>query len=321
MKSAGRHGAPAFTTLREFLLIFKNINIFFVPDGTSNVKQFKIPLYVPLIAVLLVIFCSASVFLLIRDYRTLKSKMPRLALLERENELRREQFTRLAERIDTAAQKMCDLKEFERKLRIMVNLEPDGGNPEYRGVGGSGSGLSDPRQVKSKTHKDLVRKMHRSLDTIDNDIALGERGKVELFRFLKSQKMLLASTPSIWPTRGWVTCRFGYRTSPFTGQREFHKGIDIAARSSAPIVAPADGMVSSINWDRGYGRILTIKHGYGVVTRYAHLRKSLVKKGHRVRRGETIALVGNSGRSTGPHLHYEVHLNGVPVNPFRYILN
>jgi murein DD-endopeptidase MepM/ murein hydrolase activator NlpD len=302
-------------------LAAKKITLFLVPDGTRRVKQIRIPRFLPLFLILLFILCSASVFLMIRDYRTLKSKMPRLAQLERENDLRREQFSRLAKRVDVAAKKMCELKDFERKLRIMVNLEPNGRSAEYRGVGGSDSNLSDPGQVKSKTHKALVRKMHQSLDTIDNDIALGERGKVELYKFLKSQKMLLASTPSIWPTRGWVTCRFGYRTSPFTGQREFHKGIDIAARSNAPIVAPADGMVSDIEWHRGYGRILTIKHGYGVVSKYAHLRKSLVKKGHRVRRGETIALVGNSGRSTGPHLHYEVHLNGVPVNPLRYILN
>jgi murein DD-endopeptidase MepM/ murein hydrolase activator NlpD len=114
---------------------------------------------------------------------------------------------------------------------------------------------------------------------------------------------------------------FGYRISPFTGQKEFHKGIDLATRMGAPIVAPADGMISSITWDHGYGRILTINHGYGVNTVYAHLKNALVKKGQYVKRGETIALVGNSGTSTGPHLHYEVHLNKVTVDPLRYILN
>jgi murein DD-endopeptidase MepM/ murein hydrolase activator NlpD len=89
----------------------------------------------------------------------------------------------------------------------------------------------------------------------------------------------------------------------------------------APIVAPADGIVSKIYKDRGYGKVVSVSHGYGVVTRYAHLKKSLVKKGQYVKRGETIALVGNSGRSTGPHLHYEVHLNRVAVDPLRYILN
>jgi murein DD-endopeptidase MepM/ murein hydrolase activator NlpD len=163
--------------------------------------------------------------------------------------------------------------------------------------------------------------MHRSLDNHENEMAIGEQDKADLYEFFEDQKMLLASTPSIWPTKGWMSSRFGYRISPFTGKKEFHKGIDVAARMSAPIVAPADGMVSFTGRDGGYGRVVTVRHGYGLMTKYAHLKKALVKKGQRVKRGETIALVGNSGRSTGPHLHYEVHLNNMAVDPLRYILN
>ena len=132
---------------------------------------------------------------------------------------------------------------------------------------------------------------------------------------------VLARTPSIWPTKGWVSSRFGYRVSPFTKEKEFHSGLDIVTRNKAPIVSPADGIVASVSREYGYGNILTINHGNGLKSRYAHLTKSLVKKGQYVKRGEKIALVGSSGRSTGPHLHYEVYLKGVPVNPSRYILN
>ncbi len=125
----------------------------------------------------------------------------------------------------------------------------------------------------------------------------------------------------MWPTRGWTSSRFGYRASPFTGKREFHKGIDISARMGSPVVATADGMVAFSGLDRGYGRTIVLKHGYGLKTRYAHLKRILVKKGQFVKRGEIIGLVGNSGRSTGSHLHYEVHLNGVPVNPMKYIID
>jgi murein DD-endopeptidase MepM/ murein hydrolase activator NlpD len=173
----------------------------------------------------------------------------------------------------------------------------------------------------AKTHKDFVRSMHSAIDTVDREIALCEKDKTELHKFLENQKVLLASTPSIWPTKGWLSSRFGYRMSPFTGKKEFHRGIDIATRMGAPIVAPADGIVSKIYSDRGYGKVVSISHGYGVITRYAHLSKTLVKKGQYVKRGETIALVGNSGRSTGTHLHYEVHLNRVAVDPLRYIPN
>ena len=143
----------------------------------------------------------------------------------------------------------------------------------------------------------------------------------DLEKFLDEQKMLLASTPSIWPTRGWLSSRFGYRTSPFSDKREFHRGIDISARSGAPVVSPANGLVIFNGWQNGYGRVIVLKHARGFKTKYAHLRKSLVKKGQYVKKGTKIGLVGATGRTTGSHLHYEVHLNNVPVNPLRYILN
>jgi murein DD-endopeptidase MepM/ murein hydrolase activator NlpD len=163
--------------------------------------------------------------------------------------------------------------------------------------------------------------MHRSLEALDNEIAASEQNKTDLYKFLENQNAILASTPSIWPTKGWLSSRFGYRMSPFTGKREFHRGIDISTRMGAPIVAPADGIVSRVYRDRGYGNVVCVNHGYGVMTKYAHLKKTLVKKGQFVKRGETLALVGKTGRTTGPHLHYEVHLNKVAVNPLRYILN
>ena len=116
-------------------------------------------------------------------------------------------------------------------------------------------------------------------------------------------------------------CQRGPDTFPFTGRKEFHKGIDISTRIKSPIYAPADGIVSFMGRDRGYGKMVWLRHGNGILTKYGHLNTALVKKGQHVKRGETIALVGNTGRSTGPHLHYEVHLNGVAVNPIRYILN
>jgi murein DD-endopeptidase MepM/ murein hydrolase activator NlpD len=109
--------------------------------------------------------------------------------------------------------------------------------------------------------------------------------------------------------------------SPFTGRRQFHRGLDIASHSGTPIISPADGVVTFTGRKGLMGNMLTLEHGYGMVTRYGHLKKILKKRGERVKRGETIALVGNTGRSTGPHLHYEVRLNGVAVNPTKYFLN
>jgi murein DD-endopeptidase MepM/ murein hydrolase activator NlpD len=251
----------------------------------------------------------------------MKVHLPQVVRLEKENELQKQQLGHLAKRIDQTTQKLVELREFDRKLRTMVNLETSEDQKEFQGVGGSNPILLQSQYHMAKTHKDLVRSMHSAIDNVDREIALCEKDKTELHKFLENQKVLLASTPSIWPTKGWLSSRFGYRISPFTGKKEFHRGIDIATRMGAPIVAPADGIVSKIYSDRGYGKVVSISHGYGVITRYAHLSKALVKKGQYVKRGETIALVGNTGRSTGTHLHYEVHLNRIAVDPLRYILN
>jgi murein DD-endopeptidase MepM/ murein hydrolase activator NlpD len=302
-------------------LLFEKITVFLVPQGTNRVKQFGFPRFSLLFFALFFLSFSTLFLWIVKDYQALKVQIPRLAQLERENQLKEEQFALLSKRIDQVNERMGKLKEFDRKLKVMVNIETEEGNAQIGGVGGSDPALTEPAHIMGKAHKELVLSMHRSLDHLDNEVALVAQDKSGIHKFLEEQKTLLASTPSIWPTRGWVTSRFGYRTSPFTGRREFHKGIDIAARKNAPIIAPADGIVESVEWNRGYGRTLTVKHGYGVVTRYAHLQNALVKRGQFVKRGDTIALVGNSGITTGSHLHYEVHLNRVAVNPYRYILN
>ena len=143
----------------------------------------------------------------------------------------------------------------------------------------------------------------------------------EVEKLLEAKKMMLVYTPSIWPLMGWVTSGFGIRTNPFTGLTQMHEGFDIANHVGTIVIAPADGTVSDIADDVGLGRALVISHGFGIMTYYGHLNKALVRIGQNVKRGDTIAEVGMSGKTTGPHLHYEVRVNGIPVNPMRYILN
>jgi murein DD-endopeptidase MepM/ murein hydrolase activator NlpD len=143
----------------------------------------------------------------------------------------------------------------------------------------------------------------------------------KLLGALTQQRNRLACTPSIRPAKGWISSQFGYRTSPFTGRREFHSGIDIANNHGTSIIATADGVVSFVGKKHLLGNLVVIDHGHGLVTRFAHLDDALVKRGEKVKRGAVIAKMGNTGRSTGPHLHYEVRLNGLPVNPVQYILN
>ncbi|MBV8834436.1 MAG: M23 family metallopeptidase [Acidobacteriaceae bacterium] len=125
--------------------------------------------------------------------------------------------------------------------------------------------------------------------------------------------------PNLWPIAGIVRSSFGARSDPFSGEGAFHTGLDLAAPKGTPVHATADGVVASAGWAGAYGRLVVIDHGNGMETCYAHLSQSLVVPGQTVTRGEVIALSGSSGRSTGPHLHYEVRLGGAPVNPYKYL--
>lgn len=137
---------------------------------------------------------------------------------------------------------------------------------------------------------------------------------------LMDQKDYLESMPTIRPTAGWYTSGFGVRNSPFTGRPTMHEGLDIANGMGSPILAPAAGIVTYSGPRAGYGNLITVDHGYGLQTQYGHISRSFVRVGMKIKRGGKIGAVGNVGRSTGPHLHYEVRVNGIPVDPYYYIL-
>lgn len=159
------------------------------------------------------------------------------------------------------------------------------------------------------------------IDKAVREAGLREQGVIKLQELLAERQSILNQTPSIKPARGWLTSRFGYRVDPFTGKLEMHYGLDIAAPPGSPVVAPADGVVSYVAYEAGYGKIVAIDHGYGVRTRFAHNSQIYVELGQRVKRRDVIAAVGSTGRSSGPHCHYEVRVNDVPVDPINYILD
>lgn len=159
---------------------------------------------------------------------------------------------------------------------------------------------------------------------IDNSIKesqLREQSVLDLWESLSERQSLLNSTPNIRPAKGWFTSRFGYRVSPFTGRPAMHAGLDIAAAPGSPVYATADGVVTFAGYDEGYGKLISVDHGYGVTTRFGHNSQIYVQVGQKVSRWDVIASVGNTGRSTGPHVHYEVRVNGIPRDPGMYILD
>jgi murein DD-endopeptidase MepM/ murein hydrolase activator NlpD len=269
----------------------------------------------------LIVVAIVIIGLLVNDYRRIKSQIPELQHLRKESKIQKTQLVALCKEITQSNQKIAALQEFDHKLRIMTNLLPSGEQDQFLGVGGSNMSTLKPDYQLEDVHSGLIQEMHEAIDGLNTEIVITALSQNELSRFLEEQKSLLACTPSLAPTNGWYSSGFGYRISPFTNKREFHKGLDIATRIGTPIIAPADGLVVSVGREGNYGRMIAINHGYNMKTRYGHLHKYRVKKGDRVKRGQIIAEVGKTGRCTGPHLHYEVLLSGVPVNPLRYILD
>jgi murein DD-endopeptidase MepM/ murein hydrolase activator NlpD len=230
-----------------------------------------------------------------------------LNLTEKSANEQKSQLLNLSQKLVTLQKDVSRIRDFDSKLRVMINLEQEN-TMSVASRGGPGQEL-------------LARKMNEFLRQLSVEARLEEVRQQEIIQRLRANKDVLESTPSVWPAGGWVTSGFGWRSSPFTTKREFHKGLDIAAPAGTPIYAPSRGVVSFIERDPAYGLVVNITHGTGLLTRYAHLQRVNVKQGQVVQRGDVIAYMGDSGRSTGPHLHYEVRIGGVPVNPMRYILN
>jgi murein DD-endopeptidase MepM/ murein hydrolase activator NlpD len=170
-----------------------------------------------------------------------------------------------------------------------------------------------------KKQEEAIKEMHQELTQLKGAAWKQEASLQMLIEYFEDKRSLYASTPSVWPVRGWVTSHFGNRTSPFSGILKFHEGMDIAAQTGVPVVAPADGVVIRAGFGTGYGNMVEVSHGYGIKTLFAHNSRLNVKAGQRIKRGDVVAYVGDSGSSTGPHLHYEVRVNGLPVNPVRYL--
>ena len=255
------------------------------------------------------------------DYVSLKKALPDLKRLQRENLDQQAQILAFAEKIEGLKGEMEDLSQFNKKIKTAINPDRSGQETHFKGQGGPLTEESTPLAALAVKRRELARRMQEDLYNLDEEASLAEQAQQELHARLESRKSVLAATPSILPAQGWVTSGFGYRRSPFTGRREFHRGIDIANRVGSPIKAPAAGIVAKVAREGGYGRMVIIHHGYGLVTHYAHLHRTKVKPGEMVKRGQVFATMGNSGRSTGSHLHYEVRLHGKPVNPSRYIID
>jgi len=300
----------------------KQYTLMIVPSTNSQVRKFVVSEKILKGAVVLAgILCMTLLFFLL-DYGRSRGKLTELRDLRAEVKTQRVKVTQLAQNLVDLDNGMSRLRTFEAKLRTAFDLDRDYYSQEsLAGIGGGEQTLADMLNGMDARQKELVGQIDRDLERLRSEVMVQEQGFNELIVFLDDQKSVLASVPSIMPTKGWITSGFKRRNDPFTGRKTWHRGLDVSTNVGTPVVAPADGVVTYSGQKVDFGKIITIDHGNGYKTRYGHNSKLLARRGQRVKRGQVIAFVGNTGRSTGPHLHYEVIRNGVPVSPMDYILN
>ncbi len=246
-------------------------------------------------------------------YVTLEIDYKRQVRLERENQKLKKSLQEMESKVAVIRKKLDQIYEWDNKLRTIAELPLIPPAQKQMGIGGT---LEIPKDSLDKDLFNLDTELNRMLKYSDYEL----KSLSKIHNKLARDEKLRRHTPSIYPTSGILTSPFGFRRDPFTGKIKHHDGIDISAPEGTPIVAPADGIVRSVRWVKGYGLMIEIDHGFGVTTRYGHCSRSAVRQGQFVRRGQVIGYVGNTGRSTGPHLHYEVRVMGRPINPIKYII-
>jgi len=318
-----------------------------IPHSQRSVIRVRVPNSMIKVASLIVAIVIIITIIFTVNYFNMKNNMLELYRLREVNQEQKEQLNVLEQKTSALSGKMSELKDLESEIKKMLKLEEESkrtssqvtafsrvsrGNIERRiiidevdssnGMGGSletilGIMILPSGEILSTAEK--FDKVDKIADEMDKQMTAMEITLKKLKKDIVKWKAYLAAKPSIWPVHGRITSGFGYRRSPFTGRREFHPAIDIGAPYGTPIRATGDGVVQYAGYKTGYGFTVIIRHGYGFKTVYGHNSKIKVRVGQKVKKGEVIALLGNSGRCTGPHLHYEVHVNGRFVNPVEYL--
>ncbi len=293
---------------------------------------------------------------IVSHYVVRTSEVSELSAFRSEALTARAQTAAFSSAVDDLKRRLTAMKEINQRLRVMLGIEEVKPGDLANGQGGDADPLGDTSEATSEesaggdagrpaliepaiegasplvesalpaavrddsAHQQLVSRVKQEIEWLTAEAQNQERTLEELSQAAEQRSSRWASTPSIWPVRGWVTSGFGPRISPFTEKPAWHDGLDIGAAPNSPVQAPAAGRVTMVGFDPKMGNVVRVDHGYSVETVYGHLSKALVKEGQRIKRGDVIALVGSTGLSTGPHLHYMVKVQGQAIDPHKYIL-
>lgn len=250
---------------------------------------------------------------------SLRDEAAQIERLQQVNSIQQEQLLQLSKKADNLQSQLSELGQVEMELRQITGMEA-GASDTPQGNGGDGTHNGQGGPVNQSLN---IENVSTVLSDLEQRVAIRKASIQQLKEAMKERQTLLGNeqgaavtTPSIWPTTGDVSSPYGLRW----GGSDFHPGIDIADDAGTPIVATADGVVTDAGWNSGgYGNMVDIDHGNGYLTRYAHAQAVVVSPGQYVRRGQVIAYMGSTGYSTGPHVHYEVRINGRAVNPAGYL--
>ena len=282
--------------------------VILVPNARAKFRKYQVPLKVARVAGRVAAGAGVLMVVAMIHYATLLFEVSRLRKVDAESRDLVNKTHQIEQDAAALRTRMVQLNTMVNKLGVMAGVDAPPPDPSLGGVGGAApsergkTGVTSFEEMSTRL-SELATKSH------------------ELTGVFDKQRSLLATTPSVWPVRGYLSTGFGNRNDPFTGQRDFHPGLDISAPLGTKVLAPADGTVIFTGPRGGYGNAITIDHGRGIITLYGHLDAFNVRAGQSVRRGSVLGFVGNTGRSTGPHLHYEVWFNGSNQNPLLYILD
>lgn len=298
----------------------KSFRFLYIPEDHGQTREMKIPrwLVVGLGATGFAVATMATFYVLGLFQGT--SWVPGGSRVQRENQVLAAQVEHLGSKVAMLRDNLRESYRLQELVTVAMGLDPMDPNVREAGVGGRGLVAAAPAETPDRARFAVA--LDRDLDTILRQARIQREGYQVLLDTLSRREDLLGRIPSIRPVdTGWLSSGYGYRHDPFTELNRFHRGLDYSVPTGTEVRATADGVVTAMKRDRGYGLMLRLDHGNGVSTVYAHLSEWRVKTGQKVRRGQTIALSGNTGRSTAPHLHYEVHLQGRHVNPLPYVLD
>lgn len=286
-------------------------------DGTSAQRVVKINR----VKISLVMFLSIALLLAltftISHFLTQRLTADALATAEEENSELRQKLQSMTYRVDSIKVCLTEIYEKDDELRIMADLPKIDDDTRQVGIGGS----VEPEEIALRDDG-AIDDLIFDLDKIEREIELQQKSFSEIrSKFVKNAD-LIAHTPSLRPVDGgYVSSRYGWRKDPFTGRRAHHNGLDICVERGTPVYATANGKVVLAKRCPGFGKMIIIDHGYDFRTVYGHLDRILVNYGQTIERGQKIGEVGNTGRSTGPHIHYEVQVNRKAVDPVDYIFD